>query len=195
MRPGSGKVRVDDHEGELRVERTGDGVIQLDGYRGGELFLEGESGAVTVSGLLLTEGSGVVRSQSGAVLVGVLEQRCSIGYEAMSLQGPVKADAGEVSESDPNRVVGRVGGGAARLTVQSNKGSIQLRPQSELAHELAMRSFWEDSKGMLIGGLVCMGLGILNEEGWLFLIGIGLLAYSAWNNGPRALRLWRGELA
>ena len=195
VRPGNGKVRVEDHEGELRIERNRDGAIQLEGFRGGELSLESENGPITVTGLLQTAGNGVIRSQAGPIQVGVIEQRCSLAYEAMSLHGPVKADAGEVSESDPNRALGRIGGGAARISLQSNKGAIHVRPQSDLVHELALRNFWQESKGMLIGGLVCIGLGILAETGPIALIGLGLMIYTTYKNAPRTLRLWRGELA
>lgn len=152
LRTSNGRIEVAGQTGELRV-RTSNGRLELHGLDS-VVDAESSNGRINVSGVL--RGSGRMRTSNGAMRLDLLleegaayEARTSNGAVDLILTDPdvslelrtsnssiVLATEILATELERGRVAGRIGGGAASLSVRTSNGRITVERRESRVKDL-----------------------------------------------------------
>ena len=90
--------------------------------------LRAKEGSIHLSGLRFRAGTGAVHTDDGSVSVGIIEDDCSLTYEAQSMTGAVRVEAGRRATSNDQLVRGTLGEGRGQLTMRTYAGDVYFGP-------------------------------------------------------------------
>ncbi|RKY18801.1 MAG: hypothetical protein DRQ55_12380 [Planctomycetota bacterium] len=123
---GEGDVHVRDHRGRLEIERSDDGWALVEGLVTDDVRISTRKGSLTVAGLVMTSGQGVLHSDDGDLALGLDEQACSLTLEARSLSGKVLNDIEQLGQPRGTSFAARLGAGDGQLELDTYSGDVRL---------------------------------------------------------------------
>jgi tRNA A-37 threonylcarbamoyl transferase component Bud32 len=139
IEPGEGHVHVRDHRGRLEIDRIDEGRAFVEGLDTADLRVSTRKGDLTVAGLLMTSGRGVLHSDDGDLALGIEVESSSVSFEAKSLSGGVINDIESLGEAKGSWFSARLGAGAARLEADSYSGDVRIGHGAHLVRAELLR--------------------------------------------------------
>jgi serine/threonine protein kinase len=139
VEPGEGHVHVRDHRGRLEIDRIDDGRAFVEGLYTSDVRISTRKGDLTVAGLLMTSGRGVLHTDDGDLALGLEVESCSVSLETKSLSGKVINDIESLGEAKGSWFSARLGAGAARLEADSYSGDVRIGHGAHLVRAELLR--------------------------------------------------------
>ncbi len=169
IEPGTGKVKVRDHQGWLHVDRLEDGALRVSGLQSEGFHLSTRSGRLVLSNLAFRSGRGTLHSDDGAIDVGIDEDACGFRFDARTLSGALSCDLlAEPPRAGASSMSGTIGRGDGQLDIDTYDGDINISEDSELEWVFDVR---ESGKKLGIAALWIGAAFLLNMEtvGWIMI--------------------------
>lgn len=133
IEPGTGTVKVRDHQGRLHIERLEKGALRVSGLQSDDFSLSTRGGRLLLSNLGFRSGRGTLHSDDGVIEVGVDEDACGFRFDARTLSGELTCDLlTDKPKRGASSMAGTIGRGDGQLDLDTYDGDITVSNDSEL---------------------------------------------------------------